>query len=132
MVEIIKKVNRVARKPHRCDYCHMMIYEGEEYSYSFLKCNGESYSWYAHKHCDRIAEDLYSYMDPGEGITHEDFDEGCYNFCQDFVCPYCDSFNHDDLECNENGMYCIDHIAKFLETHTVYKDYDGYWKCMLK
>ena len=39
MVEIIKKVNRVARKPHRCDYCHMMIYEGEEYSYSFLKCN---------------------------------------------------------------------------------------------
>lgn len=117
MVETIKEEYRTARKSHICDYCLGEIKKGQVYNYAVNKLDGDVYTWKAHKECMHIATELWNYLDPLEGMTQEDFDEGCFNFCRTFVCPDCDRFCNDCGECLDDKRYCIDKIYDILQKY---------------
>ena len=87
MPDILQEKERKARKPHVCDYCGKTIEKGEAYEWAKLKYDGTIYEWKNHKKCGFIASELWSYIDPDNGMTEEDFQEGCREFCHAFVCP---------------------------------------------
>ena len=118
MVEVITDEKRKARKEHTCDYCRGTINKGEEYNYARLKYNSDIYDWKSHEKCQFIAQELTTYIDPAEGITEDDFHEGCSDFCMTFVCPGC--IHHDENEgCDQDEAYCIDKIYDILQTHSL-------------
>lgn len=125
MVEVITNEKRKARKEHTCSYCNGTIKKGEEYHYSTLKYEGNIYDWKSHEKCQFIAQALWSYIDPDEGMTESDFDEGCQDFCGTFVCPDC--IHHDENEgCDQDEAYCIEKIYDTLQTHEVIMTRDKY------
>jgi hypothetical protein len=114
MPEVLRECERVARKAHRCSYCGHKIRIGEKYNYAFLKYDGV-YEWKSHLRCEEIAQKLWNFIDPDEGMTEEDFKEGCHEFCAAFICPSCP--NHEDDDCKEDHYYCFDKIYAHLQTH---------------
>lgn len=88
MPELIAQETRKARKPHRCDYCGEMIEKGEVYEYATLKFDG-IYHWSNHVRCGKIAQKIWDYADPDEGMTADDYTETCQEVCQTFICPDC-------------------------------------------
>ena len=68
--------NPTARKEHKCDWCGQRIKIGEKYENSFLKTNGDVYSWKCHINCRKIAEHLDMFDgDYDEGLTGDQFQE---------------------------------------------------------
>jgi hypothetical protein len=71
-MEYISGSEPVARKEHKCNYCHGVIKIGEKYSKSFLKYDNV-YTWKGHISCCHLVDELK--MEGDEGITSEDFQE---------------------------------------------------------
>lgn len=92
VIEIISEKDRKARKPHICDYCGGTIEAGEVYNHCVIK-GDDIYTWDAHIVCKSVASDLWDYIDPWEGMTADDFQEGCQEFCRTFICPDCKQWN---------------------------------------
>lgn len=117
MPELIYKKDRKARKQHKCSYCNAFIEKGEIYEHSVLKYAGEIYDWDSHKECVFIARELWEYIDPWDGMTEDDFQEGCQEFCQTFVCPDCPHYDKECHECLKDGYYCPDKIYEILQKY---------------
>lgn len=130
-VELICNEKRKARKEHTCSYCGHKIKPGEVYDHATLKYEGTIYDWKTHLKCQFIAEELWTYIDPNDGMTEEDFRDGCSDFCQAFVCPGCE---HYDDGCEKDENYCIDKIYNKLQTHELLLEGDehGYLCYKLK
>lgn len=133
MPETLQRKDRTARKPHTCSYCGDVIEKGEVYKWAKFAYEGEIYEWKNHKKCGFIASELWSYIDPDEGMAEEDFQDGCREFCQRFICPDCKQYDKEFEDCAKDETYCIDKIYDFLQTHELYKDRrEGWfevWKC---
>lgn len=127
MVETIYQQDRKARKPHTCDYCGDVIETGEVYNHATLKCDGEVYTWKAHSKCISIASDLWDFIDPLEGMTEDDFQYGCKDFCRTFICPDCTHWDIDD--CDKDESFCVNEIYDFLQTHDFVHTGHGVYKC---
>ena len=114
MSEVLMRRERTARKTHSCDYCGSPIIRGEVYSYAVLK-HETLYEWKSHLKCEVIASALWNYIDPDEGMSDEDFQEGCCDFCSAFICPDCGS--HSEGGCEDDLEYCIDKIYDILQSN---------------
>jgi ribosomal protein L24E len=126
MPTILKEKIVRARKAHRCDYCGETIEKGEPYNTASLVNDGDMYQWKAHVKCQHIASRLYRYIDPDDyGMTSDDFEEGCSNFCRHFICPHCNQMISETEDCSEDQNYCLDKIYNFLQTHELKKT--GNW-----
>jgi hypothetical protein len=139
MPEILIDTKRKARKPHTCDYCLDTIQKGEIYDYAKLKSDYSDgiYEWKSHKKCSFIAGALWSYIDPDDGMTQEDFEEGCRDFCMTYICSQCPDADIETEKCKLDKQYCIDKIYTHLQTHEFkrIKDKHGWtytWKCIPK
>lgn len=135
MPELIYSKDRKARKKHSCSYCNGIIEKGEIYEHSVLKYAGEIYDWDAHKECKFISTELYEYIDPWDGMTEDDFQEGCRDFCLTFVCPDCPHYEKEYHECAKDGYFCIDKIYELLKKYELVrvKAKDGYhWTRIFK
>lgn len=141
MADILDNKIRTARKDHTCNYCGDVIHKGEKYDYSKLVQDGELYEWKCHLECNNIANILWEYIDPWEGMTEDDFYEGCRDFCRVFICPgcqYADKETYDDLECNLDKSYCLNKITeklKYNDFRKVKRDPDDWysvWKLFPK
>lgn len=132
MVEIISDKDSKARKPHICDYCGETIEAGEVYNHCVIK-GDDIYTWDAHMVCKSVASDLWDYIDPWEGMTADDFQEGCQKFCRTFICPDCKQWED---ECEQGEPFCIQKIYDFLKTHDfvrVKRERGVFvWKCIPK
>lgn len=107
MPEILDEKDRKARKEHSCDYCQEIIKKGETYEWASLKAD-ELYEWKNHKRCGFIARELWSFIDPNDGMTESDFQEGCAEFCDVFICKGCS-------DRDEDCYYCLDKIYEVLQ-----------------
>lgn len=121
MPVMLKYETRKARKQHTCNYCGGLISPGEQYKYSAHIYDGEFFDWKEHMDCGFIASELWRYIDPDEGMTQEDFQEGCSAFCFDFVCKNCDRYEPEENECKDDNYYCLDKIYDLLQTHRLSK-----------
>lgn len=136
MPDVISECDRKARRPHTCNYCGQIINPGEIYHHAVLKYD-DVYQWNSHKKCDFVSGALWSYIDPDDGMTEDDFQEGCSDFCRAFICPDCPDADLDAEDCNLDKRYCVDKIYDFLQTHDFkrLKDEDGWtyvFKCFPK
>lgn len=136
MPDIISECDRKARKPHTCSYCGQIINPGEIYHHAVLKYD-DIYQWNSHKKCDFVSGALWAYIDPDEGMTEDDFQEGCSNFCREFICPNCATWDDESGECRNDLNFCVDKIYDFLQTHDFkrVKDKHGWtytFKCFPK
>ena len=133
MIEVIREEQRKARKPHTCSYCGEVIQPGEIYNHDVLAYDGNMYEWKSHQKCMYIATALWEYIDPDEGMTAEDFDEGCIDFCRAFICPDCPDADLEVEDCKLGRTHCIDKIYDFLQTHDFRRvKYEHGWGCTFK
>jgi hypothetical protein len=121
--ELISVSTQKARKNHRCNLCNRVIEKGETYRRQFIKDSGDTYSFKEHDKCGEIANYLWAYIDPDEGMTEESFTEGCGYYCQTFVCPHCEHWDKsEDEECSKGHEYCLDKILERLKQYGLKKD----------
>ena len=116
MPDILNQKERKARKPHYCSYCGEIIKKGETYDWCKLVQEGTMYEWKSHKDCSMVASELWEFIDPDEGMTEYDFEEGCRAFCDTFICPGCRNYQEDG-ECISDNYYCLDKIVKVLKKY---------------
>lgn len=116
MSETIRESYVHARKCYKCDYCGGLIKKGEKHHYAFLK-NGDVYDWRSHLECKFIAQELYEYIDPWDGMTCDDFIEGVDEFCQNFICPKCKAYDKETEECADDERYCLFKVAELLKEY---------------
>lgn len=133
MTEQICTEMRAARKEHICDYCRMPINRGERYERYTGKYDGEIYVWKSHEACAFLAQEVWEYADPDEGMSSDDFYEACCDVCRVFVCPDCEKWDKDNEECGGSGGFCIDKMVALFQTRELYRekrDIYGYshWK----
>jgi len=133
MIDVIADVVKTARKNHRCDYCGGNIQKGEMYSYQKSVFDGTFYEWRAHLACTRVAFAIWDYVDPYEGMSDQEFMDGCQEVCQRFICPDCPRWNKEYDDCDDDLTYCIDRMDEFFKTHELYKAgreaFHEIWKC---
>ena len=131
--DIIESRTRTARKRHQCDYCGEIIEKGEEYDYQKNIFDGAFYEWHAHPACSHVASAIWDYFDHDDGMSDQDFMDGCHEVCQRFICPDCPEWDKEYGECNKDESYCIDKMDEFFKTHELYKAgreaYYEIWKC---
>ena len=133
--ENIKQKDVVARKQHTCDWCNGTIEKGETYHYQAFKFDGEFCEWHSHLACSRVASAIWDYVDPDDGMDENQFDEGCADVCQEFICHDCEHYSKEFEECEKDEPYCIDRMDEFFKTHELYAVREGYyraWKCREK
>ena len=118
MIEQICHRYHKARKRYVCDYCCAHIEPGELYSYSFIANSGDHYAFRSHTDCEFIANELAEFIDPWDGMTCDDFIQGCRDFCDYFICPKC-PFLDEYHECSKDSDFCPHQIANILEKYTV-------------
>ena len=136
MTETITYEDRKARKPYFCDYCGGRIEKGEVYHYYKGKYDGRLFDWRSHLSCQRVADAIWEYCDPDEGMGEDEFQSGCQEVCQRFICPDCPEWNKEYEECNKDETYCIARMDEFFKTHEMYRAerqaYYETWKCRLR
>lgn len=115
-----KKVT--AKKDHVCDYCGRTIHKSEKYDYSRFIFDVDFYEWRCHLACDRVASAIWDYVDPDEGMSDQEFTDGCQEICQRFICPECPRWNKEYDDCEDDETYCIDRMDEFFETHELYRE----------
>lgn len=113
-METIARRYRVAKKDHCCDFCRGQIAKGEKYSYSFIRDGGDHWSHKAHLECEFVANELWGWINPWDGMTDDDFMDGCNTFCRKMICPNCASWDDEYNECRNDESYCIDKITEKL------------------
>ena len=133
MTEVIEHKDRKARKQYRCDYCGEIIEKGDVYSCYKGKYDGELYTWRSHLGCQRVADAIWDYADPDEGMDADLFMDTCHEVCQRFICPDCPKWNKECEDCEDDEPYCIGRMDDFFKTHELYresrKSYYESWKC---
>lgn len=132
-IYIIEQKNKIARKLHRCDYCNELINKGEEYEYQKNIFDGDFYEWHTHLSCAHVASAIWNYCDPDDGMDDQQFQDGCQEVCQRFICPDCSKWDKEYEGCIDDKSYCIDKMDEFFKTHELYKAgrkyYYEVWKC---
>ena len=138
MYEDLGTTIRKARKTHKCDWCGAVIEKGEQYEYQKFVFDGEMYDWKAHLACSLVASAIWDYVEPYEGMTDDEFADGCQEVCQRFICPDCPKLNKEFEECEDDETDCINKMDEFFQTHELYEDrsmrtyrYKA-WKCREK
>lgn len=136
MYTITHKVVK-ARKEHRCDFCGHKISKGEKYDYSVNKGDGgDLYQWHSHVHCAELCSAMWNYVDPDNGMTYDDFNNGVQELMTTFYCPFrCDKFDKETCDCDsfyeDESDNCIRKFAEFMRTRTLnlVREKDGmYWR----
>lgn len=122
MNELLSKKDRKSRKDHKCDLCGKIIHKGETYTWSKNVYDGTIYEWHEHKNCSEVCGAIWDYVDPDEGMSDQDFHDGCQEICQIFVCPDCPRHNKEYEECEDDESYCINKMAEFFKTRRLYRD----------
>ncbi len=122
MCELLTQCERKARKRHKCDYCGAYIEPGEVYNYATLKYDG-IYDWKSHKECSYIVSELWNYMDPDGGVTDEDFQNACGEFCDTFICPDCESCKDGE---HDGCYYCLHKIYECLQKNELVRTTDDH------
>lgn len=121
MGDLLKSKERTAVKDHICNYCGGIIHSGETYNWAKLSHERKIYEWKAHLKCDYIANCLWEYIDPVDGMTSEDFTEGLKAFCEEFTFPECT-----EAEGARDRQFYIDKAYDLLCTHKVVFDRENY------
>lgn len=116
MPEYIDEKIVKARKEHICDYCTEKILSGTKYSDFVGKEDGRLYHFKSHLRCKFIANQLYEYIDPWDGLGHDEFVEGCNNFTKEFLCKKCKRFSKRYNECKDDNSPYIDCLDKIGQT----------------
>lgn len=136
MIEIIKRKEKKARKPHKCCYCGEIIKRGETYDWSKQICDGQFYEWSCHLSCSRVASSIWDYVEPDDGMSDHDFMDGCQEVCRTFICPDCQHYDKEYKDCDKDEAFCIDEMDEFFKTNVLYcagrKGYAHIWKCRKK
>ena len=117
-----------ARKEHTCGYCNQSIHPGELYHRQFITNGADHYEWLSHMKCNFLANYLWYYIGPIEGMTSEEFIEGCRQFKNQFVCEECTEYHN----CNRHET-CMDQIYAFGLRHSLkYTKFGAFWtwKCI--
>ena len=122
MIDTLEQKERKAKKQHRCDYCCGIIEIGELYNWSKHVFDGEIYVWKSHKKCQSIVDKLKGFYISDDGITEDDFQDWCKDFCYSFVCPACSKWNKEYQECDDGESFCTDKIYDFLMDNELYED----------
>ena len=122
MYQNLQTKNIKARKQHKCDWCGRDIEKGEEYERQKYICDGNFFEWHSHLSCSRVATEIWEYCDPDEGMSEDEFMDGCNEVCRKFICPDCENWNDEFEDCEMDEPYCIDKMDKFFETHELYED----------
>lgn len=122
MNELIERKDRKARKDHRCDLCGGIIKKGEVYEWSKSIYDGTFYEWSNHINCGKVSAAIWDYVDPDEGMTEDQFLDGCQEVCQCFICPDCPKYDKEYGDCEDDVTHCIDKIAEFFQTHVLYRE----------
>lgn len=122
MYTLFEQKEVVARKPHGCDWCCGLIEKGEKYEWSKYIFDGDFNEWHSHLSCSRIASAIWDYVDPGwdEGMSQDEYMEGCQDICQHFICPGCPEWDKEYQECNKDESYCLDKLDNLFRTHDLY------------
>lgn len=120
MNETLASKARKARKPHKCDYCGDVIQPGEVYVWSKNVWEGSIYEWHNHLKCDYVAGEIWDYIEPDDGMSDQDFLDGCQEICQTFVCPDCPKWNKEYENCKDDESYCIDRMYEFFQENEIY------------
>jgi hypothetical protein len=110
-----------ARKEHQCDFCGHKILKGESYDYTLNKGDGgDLYHWRSHVHCAELCSAIWDYVDPDDGMTYDDFNNGVQELMTTFYCPFhCDKFNKETCDCDscyDDSDNCIRKFAEFMST----------------
>ena len=136
MFSIIEHRDKKAMKPHLCDYCGGFIDKGETYDYQKTIYDGRFYEWRVHLACARVASAIWDYCDPDEGMSDQEFQDGCREVCERFICPDCPEWDEEYKFCNKDETYCIDRMDEFFKTRVLYRAgrqaYYETWKCREK
>lgn len=117
MAEYIDERIVRARKVHICDFCHEDINPGTKYRDFVGKEAGQVYHHKSHLRCAFIASELEEYVSPWDGMTDDEFMEGCNNFCREFLCDKCPNWDKKYRECKEDfcgSSECIDKVGETL------------------
>ena len=129
MPDLLASKDRVARKAHICSYCGDTIQKGETYEWAKLAFDGELYEWKNHKKCGFIAQEIWSFVDPDNGMTDDDFIQGVVDVCRAFICPMCSDPAKEDDSC----YVCLDKVYEFLKENELVRCRDGFlnrWKAV--
>ena len=118
MIEVIASSTHVARRSHTCNYCHAPIEKGERYRRSVNKFDGEAYTWKSHVHCDHVAQAIWDWVCPDEGMDDYSFQECSKQVMHDFYCRgNCDQWDDED-GCMEDGWpHCLRKFSEYMKTH---------------
>lgn len=114
----IKSCYRTARKQHVCNLCNGYIDPGDRYHYEFNKDGSDVWSFLAHLECQFVAQELWEFIDPWDGMFDDEFQDGVRRFCKNMICPKCKNYNMEDEDCMNDESYCIHHCV------TLLKEYD--------
>lgn len=83
-----------------------------------------------------MASAIWDYCEPDEGMSDQDFMDGCQEVCQRFICPDCQRWNGEYDDCDDDIPYCINRMDEFFKTHELYKAgrqaWYEIWKCREK
>lgn len=111
-MEILKELMPVARKEHKCMFCHGTITKGQKYLRQTNVFDGEIGDWICHQECDTLARVLGMYDDCGP--------DGCIND-EDFECSveqYISDEHYDrdtqDIEADWQGLTRYEKVKKIL------------------
>ena len=121
MSDLLDRKDRKARKDHCCDLCGQIIPKGEIYEWSKGVYDGIIYEWHEHEKCSAVCGEIWSYVDPDEGMDEDEFHDGCQEICQRFICPDCPKYNTEYEECEDDLTFCIDRMYEFFKTYELYK-----------
>ena len=136
MLKLIDRKARRANKEHRCRYCGRLIQKGEKYEWSKNSWDDKLYEFHCHEKCAAIAEAIWDYADPDDGMDDDLFQHTCQEVCQTFVCPDCPKYDTDIEDCCDDETYCIDRLSEFFTDNEMYRagrrGYGEEWKCRKK
>lgn len=102
----IKSCFRTAKKQHTCNLCGGYINPGERYHYEFNKDGSDVWGFSAHLECQFLAQELWDFIDPWDGMYEDDFIDGVREFCQKMICPKCEHYES-GYGCKDDEGFCI-------------------------
>ena len=116
-MDLIAHRYRVAKKDYRCDLYRGNINKDDKYCYSFIEDGDDSWSHRAHIECEFVANELWNYINPWDGMSDEEFIDGCRDFCRHMLCPNCACWDDEYEECRNVQDFCFDKIVEELKKY---------------
>lgn len=81
-MEVISIRESIARKDHKCSYCHSIILKGEKYESQFC-IDSDAYTWRSHLDCRDLSSKLFDMCEFLEGVSAGDFQAAVYERSKD-------------------------------------------------